>query len=102
MKEEIFKILLETANDSEKKELYTAYINSRTREKLFENFLDPIKLKGDEVWIHDKLVGTIDNDLADFDKGIIFKDLNGRSEEFTEIKDLYAFLTNKYDHDEGE
>jgi hypothetical protein len=100
MKKEVFEILIENASGDEKKELYRAYITSQVRNKLFESFLDPIKLKGDEVWINDKLVGHLDNDLNDFDKGIIFKDLKGETEEFTEIKDLYTYLIDKFNNGE--
>lgn len=57
----------------------------------------PIKLKGDDVFVNGKMVGTITNDLSDIDSGIIFSSADGNfKQEFDSIKDLYAFLVSHF------
>lgn len=58
---------------------------------------NPIKLKGDDVFIKGKHVGTIDVDLEDFDAGISFTTDDKRfSKEFEDMEELYGFLADRY------
>ncbi len=58
----------------------------------------PIRLKGDDVFIDGKMVGTITNDLSNIDAGILFTSTDGTfKQEFESIKDLYAFLVQHFE-----
>lgn len=57
----------------------------------------PVQLKGDDVYISGKMVGTITNDLSNIDSGIVFTSVDGNfKQEFDSIRELYAFLVDKF------
>ena len=69
-------------------------------ESVIQEFIgddSPIKLKGDDVFVEGKLVGTLKNDLNDAEAGITFKSTDGKlGEEFDNMKELYSFLMGKF------
>lgn len=65
--------------------------------KEFHGEDSPVQLKGDDVYIQGKMVGTVTNDLSDIDSGIVFTSTDGSfKQEFDSIRDLYAFLVDKF------
>lgn len=63
----------------------------------FQGEDSPIKLKGDDVFVEGKLVGSIQNDLNDDESGITFKSSDGKiGEEFDTVPELYSFLMDHY------
>jgi hypothetical protein len=57
----------------------------------------PIRLKGDDVFVNEKHVGSIQNDTSKPDSKIKFKTVNEeKSEEFDSVSDLYSFLVTKF------
>lgn len=57
----------------------------------------PITLKGDDVFVNGKQVGSVVNDLSDINAGIRFESLDGKvSEEFDDIRGLYQFLIGHF------
>jgi len=65
--------------------------------KEFTGENSPIKLKGDDVYVSGKLVGSITNDLSDINKGILFTSADGKfKKEVNTIREMYAFLLKHY------
>jgi len=65
--------------------------------KEFHGEDSPVKLKGDDVYVEGKMVGTITNDLSDWKSGIVFTSTDGSfKQEFDDIQSLYAFLVDKF------
>ena len=61
-----------------------------------------VRLKGDDVFVEGKLVGSIKNDLNNADAGITFTSTDGKiGEEFDNMKQLYSFVMSKYAADAG-
>lgn len=57
----------------------------------------PVKLKGDDVFVEGKQVGTIENDMNNDDAGITFTSLDGKIvKEFEDLKELYGFLVEHF------
>lgn len=66
--------------------------------KEFMNDESPIRLKGDDVFVNDKLVGTLENDLSNADAGIVFHSADGKGgKDFDNIQELYQFLVKKFE-----
>lgn len=94
--------------DAEKdQESYGAYLREKVkqiREKanLSEKEHGGIQFKGDDVYVGNKKVGTATSDAADMDSGINFTSVDGSfSKEFNELQDLYNYLIDKYNVQEG-
>jgi hypothetical protein len=65
--------------------------------KEFTGADSPIKLKGEDVFVNGKLVGSVDTDLSDVNSGIKFSSADGTvNENFDSLKDLYAYLIETY------
>lgn len=56
-----------------------------------------IRIVGDDVIVNGKRVGSIENDLTDYKRGIVIK-LEGETEEhdFTTIEEMYKFLIDTF------
>lgn len=54
--------------------------------------LGAVKFVGDDVIINGKKVGSIENDLEDFDRGIVLKLDSGEEEDFDKVEDLIKHL----------
>ena len=69
--------------------------------KVLKEFMDddsPIRLKGDDVFVNNKLVGTLENDLSNADAGIVFRSADGKGgKDFNNIQELYQFLVKKFE-----
>lgn len=72
----------------------------KTDESVISEFVDgsPIRLKGNDVFVDNKLVGVIENDLNNADTGIVFKSNDGKkAQEFGNIQELYQFLVTEFE-----
>jgi hypothetical protein len=92
----------ETSNDSIKQVIVNKtkeLVNTWKHQKMFEGVLDdgPIKFNGNDVVVNGKVVGELKYDLNDMDGGIDFvTEDKSFSKEFRTMKDLYAFLMQRY------
>jgi hypothetical protein len=61
-----------------------------------------IRIVGDDVVVNGKKVGTIENDLTDYKRGIVITlDDGGEEHDFTTIEEMYKFLMDKFLVTEG-
>jgi hypothetical protein len=51
----------------------------------------PIKLKGDDVYVEDKHVGSVKHDVEG-DKGYEYTSKDGKKKKFESLKDMYAHI----------
>lgn len=57
----------------------------------------PVKLKGDDVFVEGKQVGTIENDMTNLESGITFTSADGKvTKEFEDLQGLYEFLVTHF------
>jgi hypothetical protein len=65
--------------------------------KEFTGDESPIRLKGDDVFVNNKLVGTVQTDLSSAASGIEFTAADGSvTEHFETIKELYRYLIETF------
>ena len=95
MKEQLHKVVENTVkkNDDEAYKAFSAYINEKAASvlKKINEDKSPIKLKGNDVFVNAKKVGTIKHD-ANADDGIEYTSNDGKTSKFNELKDLYSHL----------
>lgn len=69
--------------------------------KVLKEFMSdesPIRLKGDDVFVNNKLVGSLKNDLSNADTGIVFQGAGEKGgKDFNNIQELYQFLVKKFE-----
>lgn len=83
--------------------LFREYAKAKTKEILGENAQNPIQIKGDDVLVNNKKVGTVTSDPEDWDSGITFTTEDGSySREFNTIEELYSFIGERFNVKEGE
>jgi hypothetical protein len=94
LEEVIFCVLHEELDTA--KELMQGLIAdkvSRRANQLNELKLGAVKFVGDDVFVNGKKVGTIENDLDDFDRGIVFRvDETGEEADFEKVEDLIKHI----------
>lgn len=91
-------------DDKQSESYFSTYLTEKLSNKIQEFTGDnPIKLKGDDVFVNGKHVGTIDIDLDDYDAGISYTTSDKRfSKEFDDMETLYNFLADRYNVRESE
>lgn len=63
----------------------------------FDNDETPLRMEGDKILVHNKLVGRIQYDMNDFDGGINFVSDDGTfSKEFHSADELFSYLSKKF------
>lgn len=95
----------------------TVMLDEDNAEKIFSKFItekmssivqeftedNPIKLRGDDVYVNNKLVGTVEVDINDMDSGIDFVSVDKKySKEFDNIEGLYTYLAKMFNVSESE
>ena len=54
-------------------------------------------MKGSDIHVQNKLVGSVTNDLSSMTSGIIYKSADGKSNrEFEDLQQLMAYLVKKF------
>lgn len=91
-------------DDDKSGNFFSKYLTEKMSTKIQEfTGNNPIKLKGDDVFVNGKQVGTIDVDLGDFNAGISFITSDRKfSKEFDDMESLYKFLADRYNVRESE
>ncbi len=85
-------------DSNESTSLLSKIINIKMQSILKEDLAvgNNVKLVGDDVLVDNKKVGTIRNDINNFDEGIVFIDSSGKETEFDSLNALYTFVISKY------
>lgn len=80
-------------DDEAAKAAFELYVTAKSRQLLAEKAAakSPIKLKGTDLFVNDKKVGTVKHDVDD-DKGIEFTADGGKAKKFDNIQDLYKHV----------
>lgn len=65
-------------------------------QKLIEFNRGAIRIVGDDVMVNGKRVGSIENDLKDYKRGIVITLDDGEEHDFTTIEEMYKFLMDTF------
>ena len=70
-------------------------------QKLVEFNRGAIRIIGDDVVVNGKRIGTVENDLKDFKRGIVLKLDGGEEREFNTVEEMYKFIIDTFRVAEG-
>lgn len=100
MQEELkkyFDSLVKNDHDAAK-QAYSNYVTAKASQvlKSLQESKSPIKMKGDDLYVNDKKVGTVKHDVDD-SKGIEYTSADGKSKKkFDNVSDLYAHVSKEH------
>lgn len=96
-------VLKSDKNEEDMYEAFSKYIESKGKsilKELMEETKKPIRLKGDEVLVNGKKVGSVEHD--EDDEKLTFKcDKDDKEHKFDSVKDLFAYLSKEHKLDES-
>lgn len=102
-KENFFDAIVTNENDETSYEIYSQYIEAKAKSVLQELLAEtqkPVRLKGNDILVNGKKVGTISHD-TDKDEGISYTSEEGKKSKYESIEKLFTHLTKEHKLDEA-
>lgn len=100
----LFDAVVKNENDDVTSEIFSQYIETKAKEVikgLVSEAEKPVRLKGNDVHVQGKKVGSISHD-KDKDEGIEYtSDADGKKSKHESLEKLFAFLTKEHKLNEG-